>query len=57
MKVSELINELIKLNPRLDVRVEAGGNSSSQWVASVEEHNTGSSGYELQGEVIINVSE
>jgi hypothetical protein len=66
MTVEELIKELQKIEDKtLDVRVENTSKHSWQfysdeeniWLRRVEVHHQGSSGYELDGEVILVGSE
>tara|TARA_R100000005_G_C4937663_1_gene163702 strand:+ start:87 stop:254 length:168 start_codon:yes stop_codon:yes gene_type:complete len=55
MTVDELIKELQKIEDKtLDVRTDFIKN---RWVERVEVHHQGSSGYELDGEVILITSE
>jgi|TARA_R100000664_G_C2666778_1_gene80559 hypothetical protein len=56
MKVKELIKKLKKIkNKELLVVVadieDSSGDFYNYWVQNVEEHETGSSGYEIEGEV------
>lgn len=57
MKVKELITELEKLDQKLEVRVQIDNDPTNYWCTSLEQFTTGSSGYELHGEVVINISE
>ena len=62
MNVKELINHLRNCDPELEVRLviptmEEEGWDENYWVSSLEVHDTGSSGYEFGGEVIIGGSE
>lgn len=56
MVVSDLVKQLKQLPQDLDVRVETG-TSENQWVRDVEVHQTGLSGYELNGEVVLRIGE
>jgi hypothetical protein len=60
MKVQELINELNNIKDKsLDVRVLENNidnpnyNMENYWINRIEVANTGQSGYELHGEVIL----
>lgn len=57
MNVKQLIKELQKLDQSLGVRVQQQDDPTNYWITDLEQFETGSSGYELHGEVIINVSE
>ena len=59
MTVRELIIELEKCDPNLDVNTKNvnSDDPTNYWVNSVEQHETGRSGYEENGEVILNTSE
>ena len=57
MTVRELINKLKKCDPSLEVRtlneIQWCDDSVNQWVFDLEQHDTSTSGYELQGEVVL----
>ena len=60
MTVQELINELNNIEDKsLDVRVLENNitnpnyNMENYWINRIEVYNTGQSGYELHGEVIL----
>lgn len=54
MTVEELIKSLQKYDKNLQVRVEVN-DFDNYWVVSTEGHNTGDSGYEFEGEVVLNI--
>lgn len=56
MTVEMLIEQLKQCPQDLDVRVETG-TDENQWVYGLEVHHTGSSGYELNGEVVLSIGE
>lgn len=56
MKVRELIAELMQIEDQdLPIRIynTDGEDEENDWVVSVEHNNTGQSGYEVSGEVIL----
>ena len=56
MKVRELIAELMQIEDQdLPIRIynTDGENEENDWVVSIEYNNTGQSGYEVSGEVIL----
>lgn len=57
MTARELIEELERLDDSLDVRVQVDEDPTNYWVTSLEVFEKGSSGYELHGEIVINISE
>lgn len=56
MTVKELVGILEQYDPELMVRMEDVG-SENLWVHGAEEHKTGSSGYEIGGEVVLRIGE
>jgi hypothetical protein len=56
MTVKELVSILEQCDQTLMVRVETG-EDPNMWVHGVEQHNTGQSGYELNGEVVLIIGE
>lgn len=56
MKVIDLVEILKNCQQDLEVRVEFD-DALNYWVDGVVEYPTGSSGYELEGEVVLSVSE
>ena len=61
MTVKELIEALSKVPQDLMVRAEAevtvADDTTNYWVQGLEVHETGSSGYELNGEVVLIIGE
>lgn len=61
MTVEELIKALSKVPQDLMVRAEAevtiADDTTNYWVQGLEVHPTGSSGYELNGEVVLSIGE
>lgn len=55
MKVKEIIEKLKTVDQELHLRVE--NSVDNLWVFDVEEHNTGSSGYEIEGEIVLLITE
>ena len=55
MTVKELVGILEQYDPELMVRVDT--EEENLWVHGAEEHKTGSSGYEIGGEVVLRIGE
>ena len=54
MKVEDLIKELLKLPQDLPVRTDNEyPNGENEWIEGLEYSETGQSGYEIEGEVIL----
>ena len=56
MTVQELITELMQIEDKdLPIRIHNtdGEDEENDWVVSIEHNNTGQSGYEVSGEVIL----
>lgn len=51
MIVKELIKELNKLPQDLPIRTDNRPEGENEWIDGIEYSETGSSGYELEGEV------
>tara|TARA_R100001129_G_C5233667_1_gene223324 strand:- start:301 stop:474 length:174 start_codon:yes stop_codon:yes gene_type:complete len=57
MDVKELIKTLKQYPQDLPVRVQISDSDVNFWVNDTECHDTGNSGYELSGEVILKINE
>jgi len=54
MNVKELIKKLVKVEDKtLPVNVFVDSDPLNNWVCGVEEYEKGSSGYEVEGEVLL----